>query len=79
MKKNEWIPVKSGLPKEDEAVLICFDPDELDIENDWSNGIDIGYLTTEWDLQKWRTSTTDVLMEHIVAWMPLPKPYKGES
>ena len=63
---NTWIPVKERLPEEDTWVFITF-VDEL------SSGISIAYYNgNSWhgNIEKYDT---------VIAWMPLPEPYKEEK
>lgn len=64
---GKWIPVSEKLPKDPRPVLVTilwhepYDNYEVSIEEYWDNGDGWG----------------DWLGAEIVAWMPLPKPYKG--
>ena len=59
----EWIPVSERLPKQQQTVLI----------QDFGQ-ITIGYLNAE---NRWRNLTNlDDYLKGVVAWMPLPEPYK---
>ena len=62
----EWIPVSERLPKQQQTVLI----------QDFGQ-ITIGYLNAE---NRWRNLTNlDDYLKGVVAWMPLPEPWKGEE
>ena len=68
LKKPEWIPVDDRLPEEGVTVLIT-----------WNGKIDLGkYEEREW----WWLAEAfcDYWKEagDVVAWMPLPEPYKGD-
>lgn len=67
---ERWIPVTEGLPEEKKQVLVCDDG---------------GFIYTaegetrsdgEW---QWYESAEYRPMEDVVAWMPLPDPWKGEE
>ena len=61
---NQWIDVNDRLPEDSEDVLIC---------SQWGT-IDIGwYCKGEWVSEH---ITYDY--DNIIAWMPLPEPYKKE-
>ena len=68
---DEWTPCSERLPDIDEKVLVC-----------WSDGsISDGYRWNEEDwfcawgeYNGWHDDKRSV---YIVAWMPLPEPYKG--
>lgn len=65
LEQTEWIPVSERLPENhNQEVLISLE---------W--GIDIGrYDDGEWH-SEWINHYDD---ENVLAWMPLPKPYKAE-
>ena len=62
-----WIPCSERLPEEGEAVLTQAKFKD-DVKMAVSSRIDYNYWTT------W--GTRDI---NIIAWMPLPEPYKGEQ
>lgn len=67
LEQTRWIPVSERLPVSDEDVLVTN-----------GKGIYIGWI----DLtdKKWRVDcSSEYFMEDIIAWMPLPQPYKAES
>jgi len=66
----KWIPVTERLPEEGKQVLVCDDG---------------GFIYTaegetrsdgEW---QWYESVEYRPMDDVVAWMPLPEPWKGEE
>lgn len=68
---GEWIPCSPKLPKEDEYVLICFEDDP---KEKWYCGIAVGWLEDGfWQCWDDRANTR----KDVVAWMPLPEPFKG--
>lgn len=66
-KKGGWIPCSERLPECNEDVLVCGD-----------DGIFISYI--EEKSQKWRYDTDEGIYwyPNVVAWMPLPEPYREE-
>ena len=61
--QGEWIPCSERLPKENTEVLMSLE---------W--GVDIGeYRNGEWH-SEWINHYDD---GNVLAWMPLPKPWKG--
>ena len=66
---SEWIPVSEMLPKECKGVLV-YCPE--------NKNIFLAYL----EIGKWYIFSPrcdEPIDEPIVAWMPLPEPYKAES
>ena len=81
---QQWIPCSERLPEEGELILLYFRP-----EKDTPHlRLQIGYLGShdveDYDFQKigvaqvWYTDKFYWSFDKVVAWMPLPKPYKGE-
>ena len=65
--EQQWIPVSERLPEEGKVVLTQAKFKD-DVKMAVSSRIDYNYWTT------W--GTRDI---NIIAWMPLPEPYKGEQ
>jgi len=66
-KVDEWIPVSERLPEENGVYLACYE--DATVLLDWFNG-------------KWFFHGKNPAVEEtgtIIAWMPLPEPYKAES
>ena len=64
-KVNEWIPCNERLPEEREFVILLAK----------NHGMDIGCLTDN----EWYCSGYELSLNKIIAWMPLPEPFKGET
>lgn len=65
----DWIPCSKRLPEEETDVLVCNANGDIEISS--------GSYSTEvkdfiWYTSGWRFGT-------VIAWMPLPKPWKGEE
>lgn len=66
---NQWIPCEERLPKEDEMVIIST-----------IDGVSVGILTHDlidkqyWELCNDFSYTWE--LENVIAWQPLPEPYK---
>lgn len=62
--KPQWIPCSEKMPEDNTDVIVCFYSGTVTEMRYWGNGIFQGIYE--------HTAKT------IVAWMPLPEPYKGE-
>ena len=71
VERNEWIPCNERLPKKGEVVLIT----------NGKGNVRCGQYRSEHDVRNgthywwWKGKT----IESVLAWMPLPEPYKAES
>lgn len=69
---SEWIPVTERLPEEKREVLICTSDEFIYIGEyekwTWADG-----------LGTWTESVEYRTISDVVAWMPLPEPWKGEE
>ena len=75
--KPKWIPVAERLPKDGEFVLltIC----RLDKKYNQNPFISVGYIG--WNQRAWwcaHDGDCDTHNVDVLAWMPLPEPYRGE-
>lgn len=62
----DWIPCSERLPSDAKEVLVC-------MKNGW-----IDTASYRGNKKHWRFDATDVApCDLILAWMPLPTPYKG--
>ena len=64
LEAQRWIPISEGLPEEGQDILAyrVFGEDERIIPANYSQGC-------------WFDCHMNCSEEHVVAWMPLPKPY----
>ena len=82
--KSCWIPCSERLPEEKKDILICF-KDGRDCP--WSQ-IQVGHLgeheVEDNDFREigkvkvWYTDRFYYIFDKVIAWMPLPQPYKGD-
>ena len=63
---QNWIPVSERLPQKDVEVLAT---------TEWGEVTIAMYCVTDWLIHE---GDTNAETDEIVAWMPLPKPYKTE-
>ena len=70
LQSQKWIPCSERLPKKPE---IDGDSDGYIVQTRRVAQPFIGY----WDGREWTDEEVDILDE-VIAWMPLPEPYKGE-
>ena len=61
--EQTWIPVAERLPEQRERVLTCSKDEDV-----WINDFN-PIAPTAWAIEPWA----------VIAWMPLPKPWKGEG
>lgn len=74
-KMNKWISAKDRLPEEYTPVLVYTAYDENDIlyaGRDECNNL-MWYNAINKDIE-----TIETYPDNVLAWMPLPEPYKGE-
>jgi hypothetical protein len=76
--EQRWIPVSEMLP-EDEYVLVSKIPTKISGDK-WSVAIAIRTADPRSRKIQWRDSGFCVIQDDkVLAWMPLPQPYKAES
>lgn len=76
---DKWIPCSERLPKIGQCVLIQLDMNEYDSEYD--STIQVRRYDGEQDVYKWKWEGLDIWTSEdvVLAWQPLPQPYKKEG
>lgn len=69
LKQTAWIPVGERLPSGQENVIVTIYDDHGDTP--WE------YTTNAWHIDGVWIADNDIVCGSVVAWMPLPEPYKG--
>lgn len=75
LKASQWIPCSKRLPEESDYYMACIyseEVDEYDFRKTWFAHEDDYYG----DESEWRELYD---FEKVVAWMPLPEPYREEG
>lgn len=81
----QWIPCSERLPEEEGMYIVCFDRKQLR-KNEYQ--IETSYwLDGKWQygmLERYEYKMAEYVIEPVeyltvIAWMPLPEPYGGES
>ena len=75
--ERKWIPVTEALPKNAEFVLLTIR--RLDKSYSQIPFISVGYVS--WNQNAWwcaHDGDCDAHNVEVLAWMPLPEPYRGE-
>ena len=65
--KGEWIPVSERLPEEEEEVLCQLSDDSCAVL----------YMQDNWGQMEWVDGQMGTGTYDVIAWRPLPEPYKG--
>ena len=73
MRESKWIPVSERLPEEDTYVLVTMM--SIGTNQRWVDKCK--FFKDEW-YQGFLTIITE-RVARVLAWMPLPEPYKGEQ
>jgi hypothetical protein len=72
---GRWIPVSERLPEEAFGCLVTVEEDDIYGEPHRVMYPDfVGY-----DGETWNDADGEVIPFDVIAWMPLPEPYKAES
>ena len=67
----DWIPCSEKLPSDFEEVIISVCDDHGDTP--------YNYTTVGWKCEKYWISDNDCVCGDVLAWMPLPAPYKEKN
>ena len=76
--KGEWIPVSEKLPENHEEVLIYLSSNRITIGLYNSHVLPLApYKPIGWGVNA-QTAVHNFCSDDVVAWMPLPEPYKAD-
>jgi len=74
--EHRWIPVSERLPEEAYGCIVTvMDTNPMTLEEFENIYPDF----VGWDGENWNDADGDSIPFEVIAWMPLPKPYKGEQ
>ena len=71
LQQTAWIPVWERLPDIDEPVIVCWDDGKITDGYRWCEE---SWFCAWGEYNGWHRKGRD---KRIIAWMPLPEPYKG--
>lgn len=76
---REWIPTKVALPND--GTYLVTGKQKYEWEAAWDYFVDIGYCPGTYIDDHWDTVNDWIEGQetHIIAWMPLPDPYKEKD
>ena len=74
--EQRWIPVSERLPEQPYGCLVTIE-DEEPMTGQWFETI-LPYFVG-WDGDRWNDADGEQCPFEVIAWMPLPEPYKAES
>ena len=75
LKETQWIPISERLPEEAYGCLVTVMDCEAYSMEDFEN---IYPEFVGWDGETWNDGDGKEIPFEVIAWMPLPEPYKGE-
>lgn len=75
---NEWIPVSERLPGEPYGCLAWVKDSWFNAGN-WSECENLLPCFIGWDGKQWNDGDGEKCPFEVIAWMPLPEPYKGAT
>lgn len=80
LEATTWIPVSEKLPNDEDYVLVCYEDGHIRTAYYY---IDTNIYPSEFEdccETGWYNYNEDFMYaQDVIAWMPLPKPYKAES
>ena len=76
VQEQRWIPVSEGLPEKPFGCLVTVWDTEPMTGEEFENLLP---YFVGWDGEQWNDADGEQCPFEVVAWMPLPEPYKGEK
>lgn len=76
LKENKWIPCSERMPEEAYGCLVTVMDCEAYSMEDFEN---IYPEFVGWDGETWNDGDGEEIPFEVIAWMPLPKPYKEKT
>lgn len=75
LEETKWIPCSERMPEEAYGCLVTVMDCEAYSMEDFEN---IYPKFVGWDGETWNDGDGEEIAFEVIAWMPLPEPYKGE-
>ncbi len=77
--EQRWIPVSERLPETSDTYIATADMYGVTLEEEWYQGSIVRPLFYNAHRKKWSSEEENTWVDDVIAWQPLPEPYKGEE